>query len=117
MMKWNDEAEMFEMTDDGTIDWPNPHVAELFINEVNDLRKKHHLDESAIAGRFDVEVVNLRKLISSAYRVLREWQTRKALKMQEGGVSTSMIAYKLGVKESTVRLYLDQAMKAKMEEA
>ena len=117
MMKWNEETKQFEANKDRKLfDFPNPHIAKLFLDEVNDLKKNHRVPEAGVADRFETTIVGLRQLMSSAHWCVRNHQRMKALEWSKEGVSYGMIAYRLGISESSVRMLLDDKVNAKMNQ-
>lgn len=62
--------------------------------------------ESEIANLLGLSVIDLRKRISSARRVVRYWEERIAKDLKEIGYSESEIGNALGLKVSTVRLLI-----------
>lgn len=87
------------------IQWPNPHIAKLFLDEVKDLRNNKYMAEEAIAMRFEVSIIDFRLLNATANAAWTNWVQEKALKMREEGYSRGQIALHLGYGESTIRRF------------
>lgn len=89
------------------ISWPNPHVAKMFLDEVNDWMNHRLLPEKAVAMMYEVGVMELRLLKNSAWATWMKHIEKKARKMHEEGYTIGKIALDLGYSESTIRRLLD----------